>query len=199
MLLVSAGLLLRSLERLFAVDAGFDASQLLTMQVQAAGQRFDADAATYRFFAEALDAVRRVPGVDRGGAHQPVAAERRPRRVRRALRERRTTLEDVSSALRYAVTPGYLETMRIPLRRGRLLDARDVAGAPRAALISESLAQRLFRDRDPIGQRLRFGPDEGPPYTIVGVVGDVKQTSLALGERRRGLRHRAAMALGRTA
>jgi putative ABC transport system permease protein len=69
--------------------------------------------------------------------------------------------------------------MGIPLRQGRRLDARDVAGAPRAALINESLAARLFRDRDPIGQRLRFGPDEGPPYTIVGVTGDVTQTSLA--------------------
>jgi putative ABC transport system permease protein len=70
--------------------------------------------------------------------------------------------------------------MRIPLHRGRLLDARDVAGAPRAALINDTLAKRLFRDRDPIGQRLRFGPDEGPPYTIVGVTGNVKQTSLAM-------------------
>jgi putative ABC transport system permease protein len=89
-------------------------------------------------------------------------------------------LNDVSSALRYAVTASYLETMRIPLRRGRVLDARDVAGAPRAVLINETLAKRLFRDRDPIGQQVRFGPDEGPPYTIVGITGNVKQTSLAM-------------------
>ena len=62
-LLVSSGLLLRSLERLFAVPVGFDASRLLTMQVQTSGHRFDDDAATYRFFEQALEAVRRVPGV----------------------------------------------------------------------------------------------------------------------------------------
>src|SRR5262249_30981971 len=61
-LLVCAGLLLRSLQRLFAVDPGFDASHLLTMQVQTSGRRFDKDA-TYRFFAQALEAVRQIPGV----------------------------------------------------------------------------------------------------------------------------------------
>ena len=75
-LLVSAGLLLHSLKRLFAVDPGFDASHLLTMQVQESGRRFEADAARDRFFKQALDAVRQVPGVESGGLYQPVAAER---------------------------------------------------------------------------------------------------------------------------
>jgi len=70
--------------------------------------------------------------------------------------------------------------MRIPLRRGRTLDARDVAGAPRAVLINESLAKRAFSGRDPIGQRLRFGPEDSQPYTIVGVAANVKHTSLAM-------------------
>jgi putative ABC transport system permease protein len=177
-LLVSAGLLLRSISRLFSVDAGFDASGLLTLQVQGAGRRFDTDAATYRFFSEALDQVRRVPGVTAAAltSQLPLSGDQDGYGVHL---EKAHALEDVTSALRYAVTPAYLDTMGIPLRQGRRLDARDVAGAPRAALINESLAARLFRDRDPIGQRLRFGPDEGPPYTIVGVTGDVTQTSLA--------------------
>jgi len=73
--------------------------------------------------------------------------------------------------------------MGIPLRRGRLLDEHDMADAPVAVVISESLARRKFSDRDPIGQHVRMGPDIGrsdrPWYTIVGVVGDVKQVSLA--------------------
>ncbi len=89
-------------------------------------------------------------------------------------------------AYRYAVSPSYFETMHIPLRRGRLLDERDRAGAPVAILISESFARRKFPGQDPIGQRVRAGPDRGqanrPWDTIVGVVGDVKQTSLALNE-----------------
>jgi putative ABC transport system permease protein len=72
--------------------------------------------------------------------------------------------------------------MRIPLLHGRLLGAEDRAGAPRAALINESFARRKFPHEDPIGKRLGFGPSDGRLYTIVGVVGDVKQSSLADGE-----------------
>jgi putative ABC transport system permease protein len=181
-LLVSSGLLLRSLQRLFAVPVGFESSRLLTLQVQTAGRRFDEDSTTYRFFAQALDAVRRVPGVraaaltsqlplsgdlDAYGAH----FEAGPLQAGASY-----------SVFRYAVSPGYLETMQIPLRRGRLFDERDRLGAPRVALISESLANRRFPGESPIGRRLRIGPYDGPPYSIVGVVGDVKQQSLALSE-----------------
>jgi putative ABC transport system permease protein len=86
------------------------------------------------------------------------------------------------SLLRYSVSPGYVEAMGIALRRGRLLDAHDTQGAPLAALINESLAKRKFQGRDPIGQRFHVGPDNLPWATIVGVVANVKQTSLAVGQ-----------------
>jgi putative ABC transport system permease protein len=84
------------------------------------------------------------------------------------------------SALRYSVSPDYFATMRIPLVRGRLLDASDMAGRPPAVVISQSLARRAFGDADPIGQRMRFGPQaEGETWdVVVGVAGDVKQASL---------------------
>jgi putative ABC transport system permease protein len=178
-LLVSAGLLLRSIERLFAVSAGFDSAKLLTMQVQGSGQRFDSDAARLRFFEGILGRIRQLPGVEGAAltSQLPLSGDRDGYGVHL---DDQHNLSDVSGALRYAVTPEYLDTMRIPLRRGRGLDARDVAGAPRSALVSESLAKRLFPDREPIGQAIRFGPEEGPPFTIVGVTGDVKQTSLAI-------------------
>jgi predicted permease len=69
--------------------------------------------------------------------------------------------------------------MGIALRRGRLLDEHDTAGAPPAVMISESLAKRQFPGQDPIGRRVHLGPTNRPWYTIVGVVGDVKQGSLA--------------------
>jgi putative ABC transport system permease protein len=72
--------------------------------------------------------------------------------------------------------------MRIPLRRGRSIGEQDHEGAPRVALISESLAAIRFPGSDPIGQRLRVGPNDSEPYTIVGVVADVKQVSLALSQ-----------------
>jgi putative ABC transport system permease protein len=178
-LLVSAGLLLRSLERLFAVDAGFDASHLLTMQVQTSGHRFDDAATTHRFFEQALEAVRQSPGVTGAAftSQLPLSGDLDEYGVHF---ESNPAPEEDHTALLYAVTPGYFEVMGIPLRRGRLLDAHDVAGAPVAVLISESFAKRKFPGTDPIGQRLHIGPNEGPWYTVVGVVADVKQTSLAV-------------------
>jgi len=181
-LLVGAGLLLRSLQRLFAVDSGFNAAHLLTMQVQTSGHRFDDDT-TRLFFSQSIDAVRNVPGVaaaaftsqlplsgdlDEYGVHFDPGPDGRP--------------EGGYSVFRYAVTPGYLEAMGIPLQRGRLLNEHDIAGAPPAVLISESLAKRRFSGQDPIGHRLHVGRQDVPWYTIVGVVGDVKQLSLAVTE-----------------
>jgi putative ABC transport system permease protein len=182
-LLVSSGLLLRSLQRLFAVDAGFDASHLLTMQIQTSGRRFDNDETTYRFFAEALDAVRRVPGVEGAAltSQLPLSGDLDRYGVHFVSSPVQRRDED-HSAFRYAVSPGYIETMRMPLRHGRVLDERDRAGAPLVALINDSFARRNFPSIDPIGQRLRIGPSDSPPYTIVGVVGDVRQMSLALGQ-----------------
>ena len=177
-LLVGAGLLLRSLQRLFAISPGFDSSHMLTMQVQAS-DRFDRDA-IQRFFTQALDAVREVPGVtaaaftsqlplsgdlDEYGVHFEPGPDGKPERG--------------YSTFRYVVSPGYLEAMGIPLRRGRLLDTHDAAGTQPVVVISESLAKRKFADQDPIGTRLHLGRQDVPWYTIVGVVGDVKQASLA--------------------
>jgi putative ABC transport system permease protein len=72
--------------------------------------------------------------------------------------------------------------MGVPLLRGRGLASADDAGAPRVAVVSATLARRRFPRVDPIGHRIRVGPADSPPYTIVGVVGDVKQVSLALDE-----------------
>jgi predicted permease len=81
---------------------------------------------------------------------------------------------------RYAVSPGYFDAMHIPVRRGRALDERDRDGAAPVAVISESMAKRRLAGVDPIGRRLRIG--DGEPYTVVGVVGDVRQLSLAVSE-----------------
>ena len=179
-LLVGSGLLLRSLENLFAIAPGFDASHLLTMQVQTYGRRFDDDATCNRFFAQALEAVRNVPGVSAAAftSQLPLSGDADVYGVRF---ENEINLKHSHDVFRYGVAPGYFETMGIPLRRGRLFDARDLAAAPvRPVIINESLAKRKFPGQDPIGQRLHIGgPVNRPLDVIVGVVGDVKQTSLA--------------------
>lgn len=181
-LLVSAGLLLRSMQHLFAIDPGFEAAQVITMQVHETGRRYRDEAAGLQFFAQALERVRQVPGVISAGftSQLPlngdddvygVQVERGP---------------DQIAALRYAVTPGYLETMHIPLLRGRLLNEQDLAGAPTAVLIDKSFANRVFPNQYPVGRHVRVGLDSGhadrPWATVVGVVGNVKQQSLAVGE-----------------
>lgn len=180
-LLVAAGLLFRSLSRLFAIDPGFETSQLLTMQVQASGSRFD-DERTHRFFAQSLEAVRQLPGVSAAAfsSQLPLSGDLDDGYGVRF--ESSATDRPEDNTFRYAVSPGYLETMAIPLRSGRFLNAHDTANTPSVVLISESLARSKFQDQDPIGQRLRLGANDGPWSTIVGVVGDVKQTSLTVSQ-----------------
>ena len=182
-LLIGAGLLLRTVQGLFAIHPGFEAPQLLRMQVQTSGARFDDPATSQRFFAAALEAVAGVAGVASAGwtSQLPLSGDVSIYGVHLAPNPAQEIEED-SGAFRYAVSPGYFKTMGIPLRRGRLLNAHDVAGAPLAAVISESFAHRRFPGSDPIGRRLHVGPVSGESYTVVGVVGDVRQTSLAVGE-----------------
>ena len=183
-LLVGTGLLLRSMQHLFSVDTGFHASGLLTMQVQQSGHPLDRDAASLRFFTQALEQVRQVPGVLSAGftAQLPLSGDRDIYGVEVEGKNN----PNGDPALRYAVLPGYVETMQIPLRRGRLLNEHDTAGAPVAVLISESLADREFPGVDPLGRRVRVGLDAGhedkPWATVVGVVGNIKQESLAIGD-----------------
>jgi putative ABC transport system permease protein len=182
-LLVGSGLLLRSLARLFAISPGFSSTQLLTMQVQTSGRRFADQSTSARFFEAALEAVKSVPGVDAAAltSQLPLSGDFDSYGVHFESSPAQRSDED-HSAFRYGVSPGYIETMRIPLVRGRTLDAHDRAGAPLVALINESYARREFPGVDPIGQRLRIGPMDSDPYTIVGVVGDAKQMSLAVSQ-----------------
>jgi putative ABC transport system permease protein len=175
-LLVGAGLLMRSLQRLFAITPGFDTAAMLTMQVQTSGRRFD-QATNDRFFAQALEAVRQTPGVTAAAftSQLPLSGDDDEYGARFEGDDPNVGY----NVFRYAVSPGYFETIGVPLRRGRLLNDHDSAAAPFAILISESLAKRKFGDRDPIGQRVHVGPTDRPWYTVVGVVGDVKQVSLA--------------------
>ncbi len=165
-LLVSAGLLLRSVQRLFAVPPGFNSSHLLTMQVQDYDRRPVAeadqpafDAARARFYERALQAVREVPGVQDVAftSQLPLSGDFEGN----SMYFESLPGEKAIGAYRYEVTPGYFAAMRIPLIRGRLLTEDDKAGAPGAVLISDSLARRLFPNRDPLGERVKMGPDMG--------------------------------------
>jgi len=180
-LLVSAGLLLHSMRRLLAVSPGFETAGRLSLQVQTYGRKYDDDRVCHQFFAQALDAARGVPGVTAAAftSQLPLSGDSD---VYGAKFE--GDAPEVGYAVyRYAVTPDYFEALNISLRRGRLLDDHDTTNTRPVMLISESLAKRRFPDQDPIGKRVHVGgPVNSPMFTIVGVVGDVRQMSLALGD-----------------
>ncbi|WP_348263831.1 ABC transporter permease [Telmatobacter sp. DSM 110680] len=190
-LLISAGLLLHSMRRLLAVEPGFDSSHLLTMQVVTSGHQFDnpasapdiGDRTRRRFFEQALDAVRRLPGVEDAAFTSllPLSDDPPVDALYGAQFEDQGA-DAGYNVFRYAVSPGYCQTMGIPLLSGRFLDERDTASAPQTALISESMAKSHFGSQNPLGKRLHVGPRDRPWYTVVGVVGDVKQTSLAINQ-----------------
>jgi putative ABC transport system permease protein len=188
-LLVSAGLLLRSMQRLIAVDPGFNSAQLQTMQVVTSGHQFDmspanpdGDERRREFFERSLDAVRRVPGVESAAFTTLLPLSDDPPVVGQygAQFDDQDDAASGYNVFRYAVSPGYCQTMGIRLISGRLLDERDRTNAPHTALISQSLARQHFGSRNPIGSRLHVGPRDRPWYTVVGLVGDVKQTSLSI-------------------
>lgn len=178
-LLSGSGLLLRSMQRLIAIPPGFDASGVLTMQVQASPLRFTEPGAVDRYFDAVRAAVTQVPGVTAVAltSQLPMSGDHEAFGVTLASPPEVPPPER-REIFRYAVSPGYFELLRIPLRGGRTLTERDRDGAPRSVVVNESFARRYFPDRPPIGERLWIGGADGEPYTVVGVVGDVKQLSL---------------------
>jgi putative ABC transport system permease protein len=184
-LLAGAGVLVRSVTRLLAVEPGLDPSQVLTLKLWAGGARFDAGetpaqiATAVTFYDQVLARVRALPGVsaaagvttlplgggvDGFGFHVAGRLTANP--------------EDAPSADRFVVTPGYFETLRIPLLRGRLLDRRDAQNAAAVAVINRQAAATMFGGDDPIGRQIMLGPPTARPRTIVGIVGDVRHHGL---------------------
>jgi predicted permease len=175
-LLIVAGLLTRSLAAVQRLEAGFDVSHLLTARVALPAATDDASAA--RWFAEAIERSAAIPGAigAAGASRLPFAGSRfNPNRGLVIEGRADSGPDEGAFALDYIVTPGYFETMKLPLREGRELTLADGAGAPLVVIVSETLAKRFWPDRSPLGARLRQG-DEPPGTwrTVVGVAGDVR-------------------------
>jgi putative ABC transport system permease protein len=179
-LLVAAGLLLRSFSTLTRVAPGFDPDKLLVVNVPLSPATYANDVARTATVERILEEARRIPGV-RGAAVTttvPMAGAGATIHFNRAAYPPSGPDDYVMAGLR-AVSPNYFATLRVPLRRGRMLSDRDREGAPLVVVINESMAHQYFPDRDPLGQRIQLGtePDsQFPTMEIVGVVGDVKQS-----------------------
>ena len=179
-LLVGSGLLLESFARLRGVDPGFRADHVLKVRVDAPITKYGDFTKRSAFFERLLDRVRALPGVaaagftsalpltwDGGtGAFAPEGVPPRP--------------DLIWDANNRVVSPGYFEAMRIPLRRGRLIQESDGPDAPPVVLINETMARKFWPNQDPLGKRMKFGlpGDDVPWLRIVGIVGDVRQMRL---------------------
>ncbi|MGH7469008.1 MAG: ABC transporter permease [Longimicrobiales bacterium] len=182
MLLIAAGLMIRSLNALLQTNPGFRTENLLTLRVSLDATYNQRDK-SLAFQQQALQRLRALPGVSGAAAVDwlPLAGTNNYNDFR--LEERRT--EKSENAGTVLVTPGYIEAMGIQLVRGRSLAEQDVRSAPGAVLVNRAFAQKYFGERDPIGQRLLVGFDGRDPYprTIVGIVGDVLHSGLAEDQR----------------
>lgn len=179
-LLVGAGLLLRSFSTLTRVAPGFNPDNLLVINLPLSRQNYEDDVARTSAVERILERVRVLPGVT-GAAMTtmlPMAGGGATIHFNRAAYPPKGPDDYVMAGFR-AVTPEYLATLDVPLRRGRMLSERDRNSAPKVVVINESMARQYFPDRDPLGQRIQLGtePSEDfPTIEIVGVVGDVKQS-----------------------
>ncbi|HYV18804.1 MAG TPA: ABC transporter permease [Verrucomicrobiae bacterium] len=179
-LLIGAGLQVRSLVRLLHVDPGFDTTNVLSLEVSLPERSYPEGPAQVQYFEKAVEAVRALPGVVTAAAVSTVPLT--GQQIIFSLEELEgrppNAPGDHQSAYWYAVTPDYFATLKLPLKRGRLIEARDTAQAARVMLINESFAKRMFPGEDPIGRHVRIGIDGKVQREVVGIVGDVRHDGL---------------------
>src|SRR5438874_1439714 len=179
MLLIGAGLLIRSFVRLQSVPPGFNTHHVVTMEVAAAGREYQNDKnhkPIINFYKEVETRVSHLPGVVAEGVVSalPLTGEVGWGGID-VEGYAPPPGQELQADIRVAGT-GYFRTMEIPLRKGRFFNEDDTADKPQVVIIDEKFAQRFWPDGDPIGKHLWFDPKK--PITIVGVVGVVKQYGL---------------------
>ena len=184
MLLTGAGLLIRSFARLQGVDPGFDAHNVLTFTLSLPQAKYPSDTAVNAFFDAVLPRIRAVPGVRTAGAVSSVPFGGN---WSTASYNVEGYMPPPNGNMPWGdirvVSPGYFETMKIPVRRGHVMTQQDGEGALRVAVVDEQLVRKFLKSgEDPIGHRLWFGaptPNDSTRYiTIIGVVSHAMQEGL---------------------
>lgn len=182
-LLIGAGLLIRTFSALHQVAPGFDAHHVLTMDTALTGTKFDRTAAVATMTREALDRIHAVPGVQAAAATSYLPLEG-GLGLGFIIEGRPLTNGPVHGGAGWNyVTARFFDVFRIPIVRGRAFTDRDDAAAPPVVMINQAMAKQYWRDSDPIGHRLiigrGMGPEfEQPPREIIGVIGDMRDGGL---------------------
>jgi predicted permease len=179
-LLVGAGLLVRSFMRVQRVEPGFDARNVLSMRLSVGGTPYQGERSG-EFYRELLTRVRRLPGVESAGTASilPLGGGIGWGSITIEGRAAANGQEQIQADQRVAGA-GYFETMKVPLAAGRYFGEQDTADSLKVAVIDENMARTYWPDTDAVGQRFKRGSadDEAPWLTVVGVVADVKQYAL---------------------
>ncbi|HEX8144776.1 MAG TPA: ABC transporter permease [Pyrinomonadaceae bacterium] len=180
-LLVGAGLLIRSFMRLQQVSPGFEPKNLLTLNISLPRQKYREEQQANLFFEQLFQRIGAVPGVEAVGGIDPLPLSD-SNETTGILLESQPALApaDRPEVGSRTITPGYFQTLRIPVLKGRPFTGQDREDAPRTVIINDALARRFWPNEEPIGKRLGFEDDEGKQEwrEIVGVVGDVKHERL---------------------
>jgi len=172
MLLIGAGLLLRSLVHLDQLRPGFDAAHVITASFSMQDARYDTPTRVNTFFASALDQMRALPGVEAAGVGLTLPYERALNMGVLRAEEARTGRTHPTNV--FYATPGYLEALRIPLLRGRAIRETDSAASASIAVVNEAFATRYLAREDPVGSHIRLGNEV---REVVGVIGNVQQAA----------------------
>ncbi len=176
-LVIGAGLLIRTFYNLANVDVGFDRSRLVTFSIYLPESTYARSMIRVQAFQRLLDALRSVPGVEAATAMSGLPPNRSPLTVNTPVAD--TTAPSVGpfpvvDYYQY-VMPDYFETMGIPIVHGRSFQPTDATSSGPVAIVNEKFAETFWKGRDPIGQRVKPGSDQLPWFTVVGVAKDVKQ------------------------
>jgi putative ABC transport system permease protein len=177
-LLTGAGLMIRNLEKLYALDIGYAHEEVVTLTVSLSGSpRYETAASRVQFVSEVEEQLEALPGVERAGATSIFPSSRGNFIAAVEIEGRPPESNETLIINHRMVSPSFHQALGIPLIRGRLFTKADREGSPPVAIVSEALAGKYFPGEDPIGKRLRNqrGGADAPWITIVGLVGDIHE------------------------
>ena len=177
--LIGAGLLVKSFMRLQTVNPGFDSSHLLTLRLWLSEANYGTEAQRIAFLKDLESRLTALPSIEGVAIANDLPIQGRDSSTVLNI-EGRSFASPTDRPLVgiHSVNAYYFDAMRIPLLRGRALSERDVAGAPIVIVINESLARRFWPNEEAVGKRVRLGGESNPWMEIVGVVGDVRHEGL---------------------
>ena len=179
-LLVGAGLLIRSFARLQAVDPGFNVENVLTMKVGLPNRKYDTDQKRIQFFQQAIAGMQSLPGVEAAGATSflPFASPHAGTSMEIEGRPKLPPGQGLNTGV-IVTDANFFRAMQIPLKRGRLYSDREAAEMRHVVVVNEAFARKNFPGEDPLGKRVIINmKDDNQPCEIIGIVGDTKHMTL---------------------